>query len=78
MTRAEEVRTKFDNYQELYSVVEDVLNDYDSPDDYDFTDESDDDSEPIHEFANKVLTRLTDTIRDCVDEYYELTGIALT
>lgn len=72
MTKAEEVRTKFDNYQELYSVVEDVLNDYD------FMDEFDNDSELIREFANKVLIRLTDTIRDCVDEYYELTGIALT
>ena len=59
----EELKTRFDTLQEVYQLIENTI-----------------EEEELEEISSihDVLVNITEKIRDCVDEYHNLTGIALT
>lgn len=59
----EELKARFDTLQEVYQLIENTI--------------EEEELEEISSIHN-VLVNITGMIRDCVDEYHTLTGIALT
>ena len=59
----EELKARFDTLQEVYQLIENTI-----------------EEEELEEISSihDVLVNITGMIRDCVDEYHTLTGIALT